>query len=140
MREMAARGNPLPFLQVVQNVLTHLSRRDYQQFDEKYIKAIILALALQVKTYFVRSERETLEGYIDLVFTKHQPFRINHQFVFELKYLKKEEAKKLKTVEKKAAKQVSAYVQQDAVIRAMEGLQVWTVVIVKDQVNAKRVE
>lgn len=140
MIEMASKGNPRPFLQAVEHVLKHLSRRDYQSFDEKYVKAIIMALALQVKTYFVRSEREATDGYMDIVFTKHQPFKINFQYVFELKYLKKEKAKDFEKVEAKAKKQVLEYVTGDEEIQKMKGLQVWTLVVVKDEVIAKRVD
>lgn len=99
----------------------------------------MIALALQVKTYFVKSERESKEGYMDILFIKHQPFKINHQYLFELKYLKKEQAKSLKSIEKKAKIQVLDYVQKDETIKQMEGLQTWTVVVVKDEIVAKRV-
>ena len=139
IREMASKGNPKPFLQIIENVLQHLSRRDYQQFDEKYIKVIMIALALQVKTYFVKSERETKEGYIDILFIKHQAFKVNHQYVFELKYLKKEQARQLKKVEEQAKKQLLDYVNKDDEMLNLEGLQLWTMVVVKDEIVAKRI-
>jgi len=47
--------------------------------------------------YYIESERELPDGYIDLSFTKHPAVKVNHEYLFELKYLKKEDAKQLKS-------------------------------------------
>ena len=73
--EMANEGNPHPFFQEIEQVLSHLSRRDYRNFDEKHIKAIIISLATQVETYFIKSEREYKEGYTDVLFLERPPLR-----------------------------------------------------------------
>ncbi|NJO87312.1 MAG: hypothetical protein HC821_04840 [Lewinella sp.] len=63
------RGNLDPFFSLVQEVLQILSNRDYQAFDEKYIKMLIIAYVLVAGAYYVPvSEREVNnDGYIDLL-------------------------------------------------------------------------
>jgi len=139
MLEMAFEGNPQPFFQLIEQVLEHLSRRDYQRFEEKHIKAIIMALATQVDTYFVKSEREYKGGYTDVLFLQRPPFEIDYQYVFELKYLKKADSKNLATVQQLATTQLLAYVEGEEELNGMPNLQAWVVVIVKDKVHGKRV-
>jgi len=139
MLEMAFEGNPQAFFQSIEQVLGHLSRRDYQQFEEKHIKTIIVALATQVNTYFTKSEREYKGGYTDVVFLQRPPFEVDYQYVFELKYLKKTNSKQLKAVQQKAKKQVLDYVAGEEELRTLKNLQTWTVVVIKDELFSERV-
>jgi len=139
MLEMAFEGNPQAFFQSIEQVLGHLSRRDYQQFEEKHIKTIIVALATQVNTYFTKSEREYKGGYTDVVFLQRPPFEVDYQYVFELKYLKKTDSKQLKAVQQKAKKQVLDYVAGEEELRTLKNLQAWTVVVIKDELFSERV-
>ena len=138
--EMAYHGNPEPFFQLVEQVLSHLSRRDYLGFDEKHLKAIIIALATQSDTYFIKSEREHKGGYSDILFLERPPFDIEHQYVFELKYLKQADKKELPTVQKKAKKQLLGYVNGEPELQAMKNLQAWTVIVMKDKIIRERVD
>ncbi|MEM6316079.1 MAG: AAA family ATPase [Bacteroidota bacterium] len=136
--EMAMEGNPHPFFQEVEHVLQHLSRRDYQRFSEKYVKAIIMALALQVETFFVKSEREHASGYSDLLFLQRPPINIDHQYLFELKYLKQSDKKELADTQQQAKQQLLAYLDGASELQAIPNLQAWTVVVVKDTVYLER--
>ena len=140
MLEMAFQGNPEPFFQLIEKVLSHLSRRDYRGFDEKHIKAIIIALATQVETYFVKSEREHQSGYSDVLFLERPPFNIDHQYIFELKYLKQAEKKGLPTVQKKAKKQLLDYISGEPELQSMKNLQAWIVIVMKDKIFRERVD
>lgn len=137
--EMARDGNPQLFFQEVEHVLKHLSRRDYRGLDEKHLKAIMIALATQVDTYFVKSEREYQNGYADIVFLERLPVRVHHQFIMELKYLKQTESKQLSSVQKKAKTQLLNYIQAEEELNALKNLQAWTVVVMKDKLIRERV-
>ena len=137
--EMANEGNPHPFFQEVEQVLNHLSQRDYRGFDEKYLKAIIISLATQVETYFITSERESKGGYTDLLFLERPPFKIANQYVFELKYLKKGEEKQLAKVQQQAKKQLSDYIIAEKELKTLKNLQAWTIIVLKDKVIGDRI-
>ena len=89
MLDMAYEGRVEPFFQNVAMVLKSLSRRDFQNFDEKQVKTILMSLAIQTNIFFVKSEREYQGGYTDVLFLEHLPYKVKHQYIFELKYLKK---------------------------------------------------
>lgn len=91
-------------------------------------------------TFFMESERETPAGYLDLSFLESPNISIQHQYIFELKYLKKENAKQLKTKQKEAKKQLLEYVNDSAKFKKMNNLQAWTVVVVKDELTVERVK
>ncbi len=139
VEEMALKGNPHPFFQLIHTALHHLANRDYQRFDEKYIKVIMMAQMMLTNAYYVDSEPETPAGYLDLSFFKRPNIPIEHQYVFELKYLKKEESKKLATTQKAAKKQLLQYVQSSEKLKDLTDLQAWTVVVVKDELKVERV-
>lgn len=140
MREMAYEGNPILFFQEIEHVLRHLSRKDYQNFEEKHVKTIIMSLAIQVDAFFVKSERGYQGGYTDILFLAQPSLGINFQYVLELKYMKKENEKTLSKVQEKAKKQLSDYVTNDAELKAIKNLQAWTVVVVKDEVHSQRIQ
>ncbi|MGB0929599.1 MAG: AAA family ATPase [Chitinophagales bacterium] len=139
VEEMALKGNPHPFFELIHISLHHLANRDYQRFDEKYIKVIMMAQMMLTDAYYVDSEPETPAGYLDLTFFKRPNIPINHQYVFELKYLKKEDAKKLKPTQKASKKQLLNYIQDSDKLKDLTDLQAWTVVVIKDEVKVERV-
>jgi len=64
-------------------MLKGLSNRDYQQFDEKYIKVVMLSLLSDVNLYIPHSEYEvSADGYIDLYLqAAFQPKQSAHYFI-----------------------------------------------------------
>lgn len=90
--------------------------------DEKHIKAVILTLLYQSTVYFIKSEPEINNRYPDIMLLERNPFKVNHQFLFELKYSKKSDGDK-GWQDKKAEgiKQVQEYMQLED-IRKMSGL------------------
>ncbi|MEZ4886653.1 MAG: AAA family ATPase [Chitinophagales bacterium] len=136
---MAFKGNPQAFFDLIHSTLHQLANRDYQKFDEKYVKIIMITYMMLTNTFFIESERETPAGYLDLSFLESPNIPIQHQYIFELKYLKKEDAKQLKAKQKEAKKQLLEYVAESAKLNKMSNLQAWTVVVVKDELNVERV-
>jgi hypothetical protein len=94
IRELAYRGNPYPYIEYVsQNIFSRLSNRDLQQFNEKYIKIMLLNGLFQSKLYVPVTEKEVEGGYID-IYLQRSPLLpdIKYEWVWELKYVKKGDA------------------------------------------------
>ncbi|MCS6796343.1 MAG: ATP-binding protein [Raineya sp.] len=141
VREMALSGNTSKFFGLIEKLLQSLSNRDFIQFDEKQVKMAIMAYLVQANIFDVRSEQEISKGgYLDLrLFIKpNNPFK-HHQFIWELKYLKKEEEHLLSETLQEARNQVLGYYQKDESLQSKEMLHLWAVVVVKDKVFAQEV-
>ena len=87
----------------------------------------------------VKSEREYQNGYADIIFLERPPVHVQHQFIFELKYLKQTESKQLDSIQKKAKAQLLNYIQKEGELHSLKNLQAWTVVVMKDQLIRERV-
>jgi hypothetical protein len=113
---LAYRGDPIPYLDYVsKNILSRLSNRDLQNFDEKYIKIILLYGLFQSKMYIAITEMEVSQGYTDIYMCRsHLKPDIPYEWVWEIKYVKKGGAlwrKKsaLKTKKKESQVQLKKY-------------------------------
>jgi hypothetical protein len=89
--DLAYKGDPKPYIDCVsQNIISRLSNRDLQDFDEKYIKIILLNGLFQSNIYLTISELEVTQGYIDLYLQRsHLLPDIRYEWVWEIKYVKK---------------------------------------------------
>jgi len=90
IRDMAYDGDIKPYVDYfVENFLKRLSNRDLQNFDEKYIKVMMLSTMFISGVYLPVSEDETVNGYTDIYLQKH-PAKpgIKYEYVFEVKYAK----------------------------------------------------
>ncbi|MDW8296561.1 MAG: PD-(D/E)XK nuclease domain-containing protein [Raineya sp.] len=83
--------------------------------------------------------RHLSEGKISVAIWKILHFK-HHQFLIELKYLKKEQKGDLPLVVQEAKEQVWRYYAQDKVLQSKEMLHLLAVVIVKDKVFAEEVK
>ncbi|MCS6796843.1 MAG: ATP-binding protein, partial [Raineya sp.] len=139
--QMALSGNTEKFFALIEKLLQNLSNRDFIRFDEKHIKMAIVAYLMQANIFDVRSETETIGGgYLDLrLFIKpNNPFK-HHQFLLEIKYLKKEEEHKLPETMQEAKKQVLTYYQKDENLKNKVMLHLLAVVVVKDKIFVEKV-
>lgn len=121
-------------IELIEQFLTGLSNRDYERFDEKYIKVVMLSLLSNVNLYIPRSEYEvSADGYVDVYLqAAYEPERSAHYF-FELKYAKARASNK--TLDRQAAKGIEAmqkYLQSDAA-KAMKDLHAYVLVFRKDK-------
>jgi hypothetical protein len=116
IKALAYQSNPQPYLDYVsQKILSRLSNRDLQNFDEKYIKILILNGLFQSNIYIPITEMEVEGGYMDIYLQRS--FRlpdIPYEWVWEIKYVKKEDAKSkksaaLKEKREKARTQLKSY-------------------------------
>lgn len=87
---MALEGKIDSFIDCLKNILTGLSNRDLINFDEKYIKAVMMSLINIPGIYLIISEQEVTYGYVDLILKKGVQFKdqIKFEYIFEIKYLK----------------------------------------------------
>jgi hypothetical protein len=141
--EKMALGNEQAFIDLIQNALSLLSNREFQKFDEKYIKMLVISYAMLAEIFFVQIERETSAGgYIDLEFgiqprNLHRP---HFQYVFEFKYLKKEQEKNLQKTQEEAENQLKKYLETDEILKNTKKLRAFTVVTVKDEMFWKELK
>jgi len=107
---LALDGQARPFVEYIsRNIFNRLSNRDLRQFDEKYIKIMLLHCLFQSKVYVPVSELETSNGYVD-IFLRRSPLvpEVKYEWLFELKYFKASE-KALDAHRLDAQKQLSDY-------------------------------
>jgi hypothetical protein len=100
--ELTGKANIIPFLSLIEQVLKNLSNRDAMRFSEKHVKILFVGYAMLMNVYYVKSEYEVERNYPDIMFLYRNPYKPPHQFVFELKYLKKADKTKLDTVKVEA--------------------------------------
>jgi hypothetical protein len=114
---LSQSGNVQNFLTLVENLLQKLSNRDFMNFDEKYVKAIICSYLSLSDLYMVKSEYELPESYADLVLFQRNPYlNVKHQFLFELKYCKKDSPKKIiNELAKEGRKQLQKYCESEEI-------------------------
>ena len=74
-----------------ENFLKRLSNRDLANFNEKYIKVMMLSSLFISRLYLPVSEDENINGYTDIYLQKHPAVKdIKFEYVFEIKYVKTE--------------------------------------------------
>ncbi|MCK4260401.1 MAG: AAA family ATPase [Halanaerobiales bacterium] len=108
---IAFDGEIKPYIDYIsQNVLQVLSNRDLIQFDEKYLKVILLTYLGLSNIYKISSEKEVDKGYIDIFLEKDIRFPdVKYEWIWELKYLKKSETNQLERVKKEGLTQLDQY-------------------------------
>ena len=110
IKALALDGQAKPFVEYVcRNIFNKLSNRDLSQFDEKYIKIILLSCLFQSNVYIPVSEIETNNGYVD-VYLRRSPLlpEVKYEWIFELKYFKASE-KSIAVHRRDAQKQLQNY-------------------------------
>ncbi|MCL2100378.1 MAG: ATP-binding protein [Fibromonadales bacterium] len=88
--EMAYDGSIKPYLDFfTENFLKRLSNRYLANFNEKYIKVMMLSSLFISRLYLPVSEDENINGYTDIYLQKHPAVKdIKFEYVFEIKYAK----------------------------------------------------
>jgi hypothetical protein len=102
--DVLAQGDPAPYISYMsKNIFQRLSNRDLIGFDEKYVKLMLLNGLFRSRLYVPTSEKEVERGnyvsagYIDIFLQRSPLFpEVPYEWVWELKYLKKDEATEAK--------------------------------------------
>ncbi len=138
MLEQLVAGNPDKLISLTEQLLKGLSNRDYQKFDEKYVKVVMLSLLSSVNVYIPHSEYEvSADGYVDIYLQAvFEPEHSAH-FFFELKYAKARTTnKRLDSIEKKAGEAMAKYLASHTA-RSIPNLQPWLLIFRKDRCARK---
>ena len=137
IEKIALEGKIDEFIEVIEKTLNKLSDRDFIKFEEKYIKLIMLSYLMLSKMYYVKSEYEVEEGYIDIAFFERSGLDVNFEGLIELKYIKKSDYEKsgTKLVQKnlaEAKEQLLKYKTADE-LKTKDNLKKWAMVFAGDK-------
>ncbi|MGO5064061.1 AAA family ATPase [Clostridium sp. LCP25S3_F8] len=115
--QMRVYGNIQPLIELVGTILEDLSNRDLIKMDEKNIKMMLLTLLGVDSTYFIKSEDENNNGYVDIMLKRKIQFKdiTKFQWIIELKYIKEKERDTLKKVKEEGLKQLRGYAESKMV-------------------------
>jgi hypothetical protein len=107
-------NDPKPFIDYIsQNIVSRLSFRDLEKFDEKYLKIILLNNLFYNSYYIPLSETEVTFGYTDVDLQRSRIYPdIPNEWVLEIKYVKKSDEKNEAVLQSKrdeAHKQLNRY-------------------------------
>ena len=118
--------------------LKNLSNRDYQRFDEKYVKLIFFCIAMNLKIFRLKSEMEVQRKYPDILLIPRERDKGYKGVMIEFKYLKKGEENKLEEKQKEAREQIKEYGEFEE-IKELENIYKYTVVAVNDNIHVEEV-
>ena len=135
IEEMAYEGRIKPYIEYIsQNVLKVLSNRDIINFDEKYIKVILITYLVNSKAYRPISERETEGGYIDIYLERDIRIPdVKYEWLIELKYIKKSEKDKVDKIREEGIRQLKRYRESRGLQERKDVKQALLIFIGKDE-------
>jgi Predicted AAA-ATPase/PD-(D/E)XK nuclease superfamily len=136
---LSKNNNPRPFLSLIQALINKkLSVRDAQNFSEKHLKMLLIPYFSLSATHYVVSEPEWENKFPDIVLLKRPNIETKYNFIFELKYIKKEDKTKKNTItgEKyvdkiahEARQQLRSYLNTDNA-KQIDNLKAWVLILV----------
>ena len=138
LQEVALEGKIDKAVGLLQKYLSNLSNRDYQRFDEKYVKLIFYCIMMNLKIYTVKSEMEVEREYPDMVLIPREVDKGYNAIMIEFKYLKKTEEGKLEEKQKEAREQIERYSNTEE-MKSLKNLNKYTVVAVNDKVYIQKI-
>ncbi len=138
-REIALEGKIDKIVEMLGKYLRNLSNRDYQRFDEKYVKLIFFCIAMNLKIFRLKSEMEVQRKYPDILLIPKDQSKGYKGVMIEFKYLKKEEAGKLKEKQEEAKKQIKEYGEFEE-IKDIKNIYKYTVVAVNDEIYVEEIK
>lgn len=86
---LAIKADIQNFQKELENIWIQFSNRDMIKLEEKNVKAIILTVLNLTDFYLIKSEAEENKLYPDVMLLERSPYKVNYQFLFELKFAKK---------------------------------------------------
>ena len=138
LKETALEGRIDKIVEMLQKYLKNLSNRDYQRFDEKYVKLIFYCIAMNLKIYTVKSELEVEREYPDIVLIPRDRSKGYQAIMIEFKYLKKSEENKVEEKQKEAREQIERYSHTEE-MKNVDKMNKYTIVVVNDKVHVEKV-
>ena len=140
IKEILYEGKIDKAIETLGTFLTNLSNRDYQRFDEKYIKVIFYSICRMLGAVYVKSELEIGGEYADILIIPREKLNERYGVLLEFKYIKQEEYnKKPELLQQKLAEaktQLERYNQTEK-IQAIPNLRSYAIVVVKDKIQVE---
>ena len=138
-REIALEGKITKIVEMLEKYLQNLSNRDYQKFDEKYVKLIFYCIAMNLKIFRLKSEMEVQRKYPDILLIPKDQSKDYKGVMIEFKYLKKGEEAKLKEKQEETKKQIQEYGEFEE-IKELKNINKYTVVAVNDKIYIEKID
>ena len=142
LKEILIYGKIDKVMETLGTFLKNLSNRDYQRFDEKYIKVIFYSICRMLGAISVKSELEIGGEYADILLVPREKIEERYGVLLEFKYIKQEDYNKnnelLEQKQIEAKEQIEKYRQSEE-IKMIPKLKCYTVVVVKDKINTEEI-
>ena len=138
LEEIAVEGKIEKITELLHKYLNNLSNRDFQRFDEKYVKLIFYCIAMNLNFFRVKSEMEVQRKYPDILLIPKQKEEEYYGVMIEFKYLKKDEANKLEEKKQEAREQIKEYSEFEE-IKAIPKLRKYIIVAVVDEIYIEEI-
>ena len=139
LEEIALEGKIDKIVELLQKYLKNLSNRDYQRFDEKYVKLIFYCIVMNLKIYSVKSELELEREYPDIVLIPRDRSKGYNAIMVEFKYLKKSEEGKIEEKQREAKAQIERYANTEE-MKDIEKMNKYTIVVVNDKLYVEKIK
>ena len=140
IKEILYEGKIDKAIETLGTFLTNLSNRDYQRFDEKYIKVIFYSICRMLGAVYVKSELEIGGEYADILIIPREKLNERYGVLLEFKYIKQEDYnKKPELLQQKLAEaktQLERYNQTEK-IQSIPNLRSYAIVVVKDKIQVE---
>ncbi len=140
--EILIHGKIDKAMEILGIFLKNLSNRDYQRFDEKYIKVIFYSICRMLGAIYVKSELEVGGEYTDILLVPREKIEERYGVLLEFKYIKQEDYDKnqeiLKEKQQEAKEQIERYRQAEE-IKMIPNLKCYTVVVIKDRIETEEI-
>lgn len=138
VKEIALEGKINKMVELVRKYLQNLSNRDFQRFDEKYVKLIFYCISMNLKLFITKSEMEVQRNYPDLLLIPFDKTKGYKSVMIEFKYLKKDESSKLNEKMQEAKEQLKRYSEYEE-IKAICGLRKYAIIAVVDDIYVEEI-
>ena len=140
IKEILLEGKIDKAIETLGTFLTNLSNRDYQRFDEKYIKVIFYSICRMLGAVYVKSELEVGGEYADILIVPREKLEERYGVLLEFKYIKQEEYNKnpelLKQKQQEAKTQLERYTKKEE-LKAIPNLRCYAIVVIKDKIEVE---
>ena len=140
IKEILYEGKIDKAIETLGTFLTNLSNRDYQRFDEKYIKVIFYSICRMLGAVYVKSELEIGGEYADILIIPREKLNERYGVLLEFKYIKQEDYnKKPELLQQKlveAKTQLERYNRTEE-IQAIPNLRSYAIVVIKDKIQVE---
>jgi hypothetical protein len=135
IRKIARNADITSFMEIVTTTLKKLSNRDFIKFDEKHVKIIMITYFMMSRIYYVKSEYEVENGYIDIALLPRPSVNAPYHAIFEVKYIKKSDFNQALLDEQiaSAKAQIAKYILAQE-LREMHNLLKWVIVLSGDEI------